>query len=130
MSQQQWAGTVSNSVADCVEAGRRRHDTLNIYALDGGSRHESFTFLLFDSADFSRFLQTVADSFTPSDVMKLDRLWSDVHRRIFYRAMLCIRGTIAMALCLSVCPSVTSRSSTKTAKRRITQTTTQIAQGV
>jgi len=24
----------------------------------------------------------------------------------FYRAMLCIRGTIAMALCPSVCPSV------------------------
>jgi len=29
---------------------------------------------------------------------------------------------LAMALCLSVCPSVTSRSSTKMAKRRITQT--------
>jgi len=37
----------------------------------------------------------------------------------FYRAMLCIRGTIAMGLCLSV----TSRCSTKTAKRRITQIT-------
>ena len=34
-----------------------------------------------------------------------------------YRAMLC------MGLCLCPCPSVTSRSSTKTAKRRITQTT-------
>ena len=36
-------------------------------------------------------------------------------------------AVLAMALCLSVrpsvCPSVTSRSSTKTAKRRITQTT-------
>ena len=40
-----------------------------------------------------------------------------------YRAMLCIHRTIAMALCLSVCPSDTSRCSTKTAKRRITQTT-------
>ena len=44
----------------------------------------------------------------------------------FYRAMLCIRGT-SHALCPSVCPSVrlsvTSRSSTKTAKLRITQTT-------
>jgi len=39
----------------------------------------------------------------------------------FYRAMLCMRRTIAMGLCLSV--SVTSRSSTKTAKRRITKTT-------
>ena len=46
---------------------------------------------------------------------------------VFYRAMLCIRGTIAMALCPFVCLSirlsVTSRSSTKTAKQRITQTT-------
>jgi len=47
----------------------------------------------------------------------------------FYRAMLCIRGTshgpVSVCLCLSVClcPSVTSRCSTKTAKRRITQTT-------
>ena len=45
----------------------------------------------------------------------------------FYRAMLCIRGTSHPGLCLSVsvrlCPSVTSRSSTKTAKRRITQIT-------
>jgi len=47
----------------------------------------------------------------------------------FYRAMLCIRGTShgPVSVCLSVsvrlCPSVTSQSSTKTAKRRITQTT-------
>ena len=41
----------------------------------------------------------------------------------YYRAMLCIRGTSHGSV--SVCPSVsvTSRSSTKTAKRRITQTT-------
>ena len=31
-------------------------------------------------------------------------------------------AVLAMALCPSVCPSVTSRCSTKTAKRRITQT--------
>ena len=37
----------------------------------------------------------------------------------FYRAMPCMRGTIAWPC---VCPSVTSRSSTKTAKRRITKT--------
>ena len=43
----------------------------------------------------------------------------------FYRAMLCIRDTShgPVRLCLSVCPSVTSRCSTKTAKRRITKTT-------
>ena len=47
----------------------------------------------------------------------------------FYRAMLCIRGTShgPVSVCPSVCPSdclyVTSRCSTKTAKRRITQTT-------
>ena len=39
----------------------------------------------------------------------------------FYRAMLRIRGTSHGPV--SVCLSVTSRSSTKTAKRRITQTT-------
>jgi len=38
----------------------------------------------------------------------------------FYRAMLCIRGTSHGSMSLSVCLSVTSRSSTKTAKRRIT----------
>ena len=47
----------------------------------------------------------------------------------FYRAMLCIRGTshgpvsVCLSVRLSVRPSVTSRCSTKTAKRRITQTT-------
>ena len=49
----------------------------------------------------------------------------------FYRAMLCIRGTshthiqdiLCPSVCLSVRPSVTSRSSTEMAKRRITQTT-------
>jgi len=48
---------------------------------------------------------------------------------VFYRAMLCIRGTshgpVSVCLSVSLCPSVsvTSRSSTKTAKRRIIQTT-------
>ena len=46
-------------------------------------------------------------------------LWE--YRFHFYRAMLCIRGTSHGPV--SVCPSVTSQSSTKTAKRRITQTT-------
>jgi len=44
----------------------------------------------------------------------------------FYRAMLCIRGTshgpVSVCLCLSVRLSATSRSSTKTAKHRISQT--------
>ena len=42
-----------------------------------------------------------------------------------YRAMLCIRGTShgPASVCLCLCLSVTSRCSTKTAKRRITQTT-------
>ena len=44
---------------------------------------------------------------------------------IFYSAMLRIRGTRhgPVSVRLSVCPSVTSRSSTKTAKRRIRETT-------
>jgi len=42
----------------------------------------------------------------------------------FYRAMLCIRGTShGPCVCLCLCLSVTSRCSTKKAKRRITQTT-------
>jgi len=41
----------------------------------------------------------------------------------FYRAMLCIRGTSHGPVSVSVCLSVTSRCSTKTAKRRNTQTT-------
>jgi len=52
---------------------------------------------------------------------------SEIIRKIgfFCRAMLCIRGTShgPVSVCLSVSVSVTSRSSTKTAKRRITQTT-------
>ena len=43
------------------------------------------------------------------------------NERFFYRAMLCIRGTSHGPV--SVSPSITSRSSTKTTKRRITQTT-------
>jgi len=41
----------------------------------------------------------------------------------FYRAMLCIRGTSHGPVSVCVRLSVTSRSSTKTAKHRITQTT-------
>jgi len=45
----------------------------------------------------------------------------------FYRAMPCIRGTshgpVSVRLCLCLSVSVTSRSCTKTAKRRITKTT-------
>ena len=46
-----------------------------------------------------------------------------VVRTVYYRAMLCIRGTSHGPV--SVCPSVsvTSRISTKMATRRITQTT-------
>ena len=39
----------------------------------------------------------------------------------FYRTMLCIRESVSVRV--RVCPYVTSRSSTKTAKRRITQIT-------
>ena len=51
--------------------------------------------------------------------------------RDFYRAMLCIRGTShgSVSVCPSVCPSVTSRSYTKTAKRRITQSTSHDSPG-
>ena len=75
-----------------------------------------------------------------SDLSRRNLVWKNKHVRLtkwkgycsvhvvnfcsFYRAMLCIRGRLlAMALCLSVRPSDTSRCSTKTAKRGITQTT-------
>jgi len=41
----------------------------------------------------------------------------------YYRAMQCIRGTSHGPVSVCVCLSVTSRCSTETAKRRITQTT-------
>ena len=51
----------------------------------------------------------------------------------FYRAMLCIRGTshgpVSVSVSVSV-PSVTSRSSTKTAKCRIAQTTPHDTPGI
>jgi len=49
----------------------------------------------------------------------------------FYRAMLCIRGTShgPVSVRLSVRPSVTSRCSTKTAKGRITETTSHDSPG-
>jgi len=51
----------------------------------------------------------------------------------FYRAMLCIGGA-SLSVRLSVRPSVrlsfTSRSSTKTAKRRITETTPHDSPGI
>ena len=53
------------------------------------------------------------------------------HFFAFYRAMLCIRGTSQGPVYVSVCVclSVTSRCSTKTAKRRITQTTPHYSPG-
>ena len=56
----------------------------------------------------------------------------------FYRAMLFIRGTshgpvsvfVSLSVCLFVSVSVTSRSSAKTAKRRITQTTPHDTPGI
>ena len=57
----------------------------------------------------------------------LHTCWPRPHH--FYRAILCIRGTshgpvsVCLSFCLSVRLSVTSWCSTKTAKRRITQTT-------
>jgi len=50
----------------------------------------------------------------------------------FYHAMLCIRGTSHGPVSVSVrlCLSVTSRSSTKTAKQTITQTTPHDSPGI
>jgi len=55
----------------------------------------------------------------------------DIYTSFFYRAMLCIRGTShgPVSVCPFVCPSATSRSSTKTAKHKITQTTSHDSPG-
>ena len=69
---------------------------------------------------------------TVPNFIKIGRTVAEMWRfNGFYRAMLCMRGTShgPVSVCLSVClclclksVSVTSRCSTKTAKRRITQT--------
>jgi len=58
-----------------------------------------------------------------SDALPTCTVWTSTYSKAypFYRAMLCIRGTSHGPV--SVCLSVTSRCSTKTAKRKITQTT-------
>jgi len=50
--------------------------------------------------------------------------------RTFFTARCYASAVVAMDLCLSVSLSVTSRSSTKTAKRRITQTTPHDSPGI
>ena len=51
----------------------------------------------------------------------------DAIKRVYKQFLLCIHGTshrpVSVRVCLCLCLSVTSRSSTKMAKRRITQTT-------
>jgi len=60
---------------------------------------------------------------------------ANIFENNFYRAMLCIRGTshglvsVSVYLSVSLCLSVTSRSFTKTAKHRITQTKPQDSPG-
>ena len=70
-----------------------------------------------------RPVRTVSD--VAAALMSVQLTTSPAHpstnQSFFYRAMLCIRGTSHGPV--SVCLSVTSRCSTKTAKRRITQTT-------
>ena len=67
------------------------------------------------------------------DVNRISQRHSYSHHFVlsFYRAMLCIRGTShgPVSVSVSVCLSVTSRSSTKTAKHTITQTTPHDSRG-
>ena len=85
--------------------------------------------------DYIRSLET-ATVYPALDTATVRQCLGDTETAIllhFYRAMLCIRGTshgpVSVSVCLSVCLSVfvclsvTSRSSTKTAKHRITKTT-------
>jgi len=49
---------------------------------------------------------------------------AEIDQRFYFFTAQCYPSAVlAMSLCLSVCLSVTSRCSTKTAKRKITQTT-------
>ena len=59
-----------------------------------------------------------------STVISYVKYLQDLHATVsllklvhFYRAMLCIRGTSHVPVSVCLCLSVTSRSSTKTAKR-------------
>jgi len=97
------------------------------------SRISSFCTVAWQMARFQltrRIARSLGDSWASCMFCK-----ADVDQREFLflssfsRAILCIRGTshglvsVCMSVRLSVRPSVTSWSSTKTAKRRITQTT-------
>ena len=89
-----------------------------------------FRVFLTSFTDFGNWTDPVLRTFYPRRV-KLVAATISYRRKViksnlflhFYYAMLCIRGTShgPVSVCLSV--SVTSWSSTKTAKRRITQTT-------
>ena len=65
--------------------------------------------------DFSSLLSTKFENFAPLVIFYTTKP--------FFTARCYASAVLAMALCLSVRLSVTSRSSTKTVKRRITQTT-------
>ena len=72
--------------------------------------------------EISRFTEKLV-TLTKKQARKHSLAWvcTDYLSHIFTAR--CYASTVlAMALCLSVCLSITSRSSTKTAKRRITQT--------
>ena len=77
---------------------------------------------IFNFSDYCTFsrqnLETLMYTLSPLTVTKLSTVKNSP---VFYRAMLCIRSTSHGPV--SVRLSVTSRSSTKTDKQRITQTT-------
>ena len=77
---------------------------------------------LFNSVFFTLSLMNLSCSFA---VWGFRVLWKKDPFVSFYRASIASRGICChrVSVCLSVCPSVTSRSSTKMAKRRIAQTT-------
>ena len=115
------ANKQSRAKCDSGSVGSQRliqQNTLSWKVLTCSSRHSSGEYI----AKISNF-HSVSST---SNKCKPRRPTDSVS---FYRAMLCIRGTshgpvsVCVCVCLSGCLSVTSRCSTKTAKRRITQTT-------
>jgi len=73
-------------------------------------------------ADVMWLFDLLTDRLTPSVTDRLLIMYGILLRQLF-TARCYASAVLAMALCLSVRPSVTSRCSTKTAKHRITQTT-------
>jgi len=111
----------------CISIAKFRRDRSNrcgdIAIPDGCRRHLGFSKILnFNCLSGAWPVCIILLNFIKIGRTVADKWWFN---GFFYRVMLCIRGTShgPVSVRPSVCLSVTSRSSTKTAKRSITQRT-------